>query len=124
MDEAMLLLDAASEPGPAAHLQMAHDLTLAALREADPGPLQKDDELVLHPAATRALGGALALFASVLQSRGVIPRAELASLLAIYATTTGKTDQREGLLLACWAGMLRESCSGALEDCQGEASGN
>lgn len=108
MGEAMAHLDRASEAGPAGYLQMAHDMTLAAWREADPGPQPEENELVLHPAAVRALGGVLSLFAAVLQTKGVMPRAELADLLALYATATGQTDQHEGLLLACWAGMLRD----------------
>lgn len=70
--------------------------------DADSRPIAAD------PALVRAIGGALALFATLLARTGVAPVEEIANLLGIYAVVTGETERDEGLILGCWAGMLRD----------------
>ena len=67
------------------------------------------DRLPLDRTAILALGGTFAVIAAVLGRANVIPMRELAEILAIYATTTSETDNSQGLLIACWAGILREA---------------
>ena len=119
MAEALELLGSVSEHDTAtAHLQLAHDLVkgvkpgLIDDALADAGP----DELRMDPAAVRALGGTLTVLASVLGRAGVIPMRELADILAIYATITSESDRPQGLLIGCWASILREAADHCTKD--------
>ena len=57
----------------------------------------------------RAMGGALAVLAGLLEGKGVSTVEETSNVLGIYAVITGETAPDEGLILACWAGMLRDA---------------
>lgn len=107
MRRALALLDAAGEREAAAHIQMAYD-TIQPKIAHEPELTTEPPGLALDPAAVRALGGTFALFASLLERNGTIPQGEVGELLALYATATVAVDQREGDLIACWAGMLRD----------------
>lgn len=107
MRRALALLDGAGEREAAAHIQMAYD-TIQPKIAQKPELATESPALALDPAAVRALGGTFALFASLLERNGSIPRGEVGELLALYATATAEADQREGDLVACWAGMLRD----------------
>jgi hypothetical protein len=112
MAEALRLLDADGGHATAAsHLQLAHDLIKGgATREPDTGSATAcEDELAMDRTAVRALGGTLSVLASVLGRAGVIPMRELGDILAIYATITSESDRPQGLLIACWASMLRDA---------------
>jgi len=61
-----------------------------------------------HGPLVRAMGGALSLFATLLSRNGIIETGEVANLLGIFAVATGETDEAEGLILGCWAAMLRD----------------
>lgn len=56
----------------------------------------------------RAMGGALAMFSAMLSRKGIVETAEVANLLGIYAVATSETDKAEGMILGCWAAMLRD----------------
>lgn len=56
----------------------------------------------------RAMGGALSIFATLLSRQGIVETGEVANLLGIYAVATSETDQAEGLILGCWAAMIRD----------------
>lgn len=111
MAEALRLLDADGGHATAAsHLQLAYDLIRggASPRPDDGLATAGEDELAMDRTAVRALGGTLGVLASVLGRAGIIPMCELADILAIYATITSEDDRPQGLLIACWASMLRE----------------
>ncbi|WP_454887830.1 hypothetical protein [Sphingomonas oryzagri] len=57
----------------------------------------------------RALGGALTLFATILARKERVPLTEVADHLAIYAVVTGEAATDEGMILGCWAGMMRDA---------------
>lgn len=40
--------------------------------------------------------------------QGIVETGEVANLLGIYAVATSETDQAEGLILGCWAAMIRD----------------
>ncbi len=61
------------------------------------------------PAMVRAMGGALAVLAGLLEGKGVSTVEKTSNVLGIYAVITGETAPDEGLILACWAGMLRDA---------------
>jgi len=113
-----LLGSAAGDDTAAAHLQLAHDLAKGvqpgliddALGEAGP------DDLRMDRAAVRAVGGTLTVLASALGRAGVIPMREFADILAIYATITSETDRPQGLLIGCWASILREAADHCTKD--------
>lgn len=50
-------------------------------------------------ALVRAMGGALSILATLLSRRGIVDMSEVA---------TSETDETEGWILGCWAGMLRD----------------
>lgn len=115
MREAIALLDEAHDDKSAVHLHAAIDM--AEQRH----PLQPGDELPdenFDPASSipppadsalvRAMGGALAMFATLLARSGIIEIGEVANLLGIYAVATSEEDAAEGLILGCWAAMLRD----------------
>ena len=112
MAEALRLLDECGQATAAAHLQQAHDVAVrgaAAVQEAEVDEAGDEADLALDRTAIRALGGTFAVLAAVLGRANVIPMRELADILAIYAATTGETDHRQGVLIACWANILREA---------------
>ncbi|MDF0491632.1 hypothetical protein PX554_26335 [Sphingomonas sp. H39-1-10] len=51
----------------------------------------------------------LAVLAGLLEGKGVSTVEETSNVLGIYAVITGETAPDEGLILACWAGMLRDA---------------
>jgi hypothetical protein len=61
-----------------------------------------------HGPLVRAMGGALSMFATLLSRNGSIETREVADLLGIYAVATSEVDKTEGLILGCWAAMLRD----------------
>lgn len=61
------------------------------------------------PAMVRAMGGALAVLAGMLEGKGVASVEETSNVLGIYSVITGETAPDEGLILACWAGILRDA---------------
>lgn len=61
------------------------------------------------PAMVRAMGGALAVLAGMLEGKGVASVEEVSNVLGIYSVITGETAPDEGLILACWAGILRDA---------------
>ncbi len=106
------MLDEAGEARAAVHLQAAIDATerKAPLK---PGEELPDEDLAASefhsdPALVRAMGGALALIASVMARQGSISLHEIANLLGMYAGVTNETSANEGLILACWVAMLRD----------------
>lgn len=60
------------------------------------------------PSLVRAVGGALTVLAGLIEGKGVASVEEIAKLLGIYSVVTGETAPDEGLILACWAGMLQD----------------
>lgn len=114
MRAAMRSLDAARSNlnGADAHLQMAIDAAsgVAPLkrgaRNADEA--MSLDLLTVDKTLVRAMGGALALFATLLSRQGVVSSAEVGDLLGIFAFVTGEEDRTEGLILGCWAAMIRD----------------
>lgn len=115
MREAIALLDEAGEAHAAVHLQAAID---AAEPKAPlkPGEELPDENLAVSapasfrsdPALVRAMGGALALIATVMTRQGGVSLDEVADLLGMYAGVTNETSADEGLILACWVAMLRD----------------
>ena len=112
MAEALRILDQYGLNVAAAHLQRAHDVAAASVpasAEEHSEGAKSADRLSLDRTTILALGGTLAVIAAVLGRANIIPMRELADILAIYATTTSETDNPQGLLIACWAGILREA---------------
>ena len=60
-------------------------------------------------ALVRAIGSALAVFATLMQRGGTVPLDEMARMLGIYSVVTSETSPQEGLLLGCWAAILRDA---------------
>ena len=56
----------------------------------------------------RAMGGALSMFATLLARQGIAETGEVANLLGIYAVATSEVDNEEGMILGCWAAMIRD----------------
>ncbi|ETI62751.1 MULTISPECIES: hypothetical protein [unclassified Sphingobium] len=112
MTEVRRILDRWGLNVAAAHLERAHDVAAQAVLaplEGQADEAGSADRLPLDRTAILALGGTFAVIAAVLGRANVIPMRELAEILAIYATTTSETDNSQGLLIACWAGILREA---------------
>jgi len=114
MRAAMRLLDSARTNlnGADAHLQMAID-AVSGVAPLDEGASIEDepaslDLLTVDKTLVRAMGGALALFATLLSRQGVVTAAEVGELLGIFAVVTGEEDRTEGLILGCWAAMIRD----------------
>ena len=119
MAEALELLGGAGEHDTAAaHLQLAHDL----VKGVQPGLIDDAlagaglDDLRMDRAAVRAVGGTLTVLASLLGRAGVVPMREFADILAIYATITSENDRPQGLLIGCWASVLREAADHCTKD--------
>lgn len=112
MAEALRILDQNGLNVAAAHLKRAHDVAAEALPasvEEQSDGAGSAESLPLDRTTILALGGTFAVIAAVLGRANIIPMRELADILAIYATTTSETDNPQGLLIACWAGILREA---------------
>lgn len=114
MRQALRLLDAAhTDMGAAdAHLQMAIDVATHALPMREDSRITDEtlslDLLAVDMPLVRAMGGALSIFATLLGRQGIVETGEVANLLGIYAVATGETDDAEGLILGCWAAMIRD----------------
>ncbi|RYL98441.1 hypothetical protein EWH08_17450 [Sphingobium indicum] len=54
------------------------------------------------------MGGALALVGTLIARGGDVPMDEFSRLLGIYAAATSESDNDEGMVLAYWAGMVRD----------------
>ena len=116
MREAIALLDAAKEDVAAVHLQMAIDLA-ERMAPMKPGDALPDDgantppfppQPAADPALVRAIGGALAIFATLIARQGGPSVDETARLLGIYALATKETSADDGMIIACWGAMLRD----------------
>ena len=114
MRTAMRSLDAARTNlnGADAHLQMAIDAASGAAPLSKGAGIEDEaaslDLLTVDKTLVRAMGGALALFATILSRQGVVTAAEVGELLGIFAVVTGEEDRTEGLILGCWAAMIRD----------------
>lgn len=116
MREAIAMLDEAREQVAAVHLQMAIDVVerIPPMKPGDElpderfGPSTSAPQLAADPALVRAIGGALAVFATLLARRGGSSVDEVADLLGIYALATQETSADEGLIIACWGAILRD----------------
>ncbi|WP_157084639.1 hypothetical protein [Sphingomonas pituitosa] len=115
MREAIAMLDEAGEDRAAIHLQAAID-TAERKAPLKPGEEIADEtsavpprtDLPADPALVRAMGGALAVIASVMARQGDVSLDEIANLLGIYAAATHETSANEGLIIACWGAILRD----------------
>lgn len=58
-----------------------------------------------------ANGKALAMLVTALQARGHLDAREFADLLGIFSVVIGEDDDLEGMILAVWAGVLKDSRS-------------
>lgn len=124
MREALSILDEAGESVAAAHLQAAID-TLAASGAGTRVGAAADvaDRIVADPALVRALGGALAVFGTLMERKGIASLEEIANILGIYAVTTAESASREeGLILGCLAAILKDA--GPLGDAPVPAASN
>lgn len=115
MRAALALLDRARDDTAACHLQAALDTAerVPPLRhgEALPDETASAGEhlgLVADPALVSAIGGALAIIATVLARQGATTVEELANLFGLYAVAGRDVASEESLLLGCWGGILRE----------------
>ena len=48
------------------------------------------------------------MFATLLARQGIVEASEVANLLGIYAVATSEVDNEEGMILGCWAAMIRD----------------
>lgn len=71
-------------------------------------PPPEFDRLPKDAPLVRAMGGALSIFATLLARQGNVETEEVANLLGIYAVATSEVDNDEGMILGCWAAMIRE----------------
>lgn len=115
MREAIALLDEAGEEFAAIHLQTAIDAAerVVPARVGDElaegeGDASEPQKLAADPALVRAIGGALAMMATLMARQGGVSVEELARLLGIYAVATKETSPDEGLIIACWGAILRD----------------
>lgn len=117
MRETLALLDEAGEMTAAAHLQMAHDIAsrISPMQPGDELPDRPDlcggeemANLVANPALVKAIGGALAVLASLMAREGIASVREIAQQVGLYGVATAETAPDEGLILGCWGAMLRE----------------
>ncbi|MGC1302451.1 MAG: hypothetical protein WA840_08755 [Caulobacteraceae bacterium] len=60
----------------------------------------------------RAQGKLAALFASVLESAGIITADEFGDLLALFAATVAEASPQEGEILALWAATILGNARG------------
>lgn len=98
--------------GADAHLQMAIDKASGVTPLGKGTSIEDEaaslDLLKVDKTLVRAMGGALSLFATLLSRQGVVTSAEVGELLGIFAVVTGEEDRTEGLILGCWAAMIRD----------------
>jgi hypothetical protein len=101
--QALAILDESGESTAAAYLQHALDI----LPE---GPMDDGGESRLrsHIPVIRAMGGALALVATMIGRGGDVSLDEFSRLLGIYAVATSESANDEGMVLAYWASMVRD----------------
>ena len=71
-------------------------------------PPHEFDHLLQDAPLVRAMGGALSMFATLLARQGIVEMGEVANLLGIYAVATSEVDNEEGMILGCWAAMIRD----------------
>lgn len=71
-------------------------------------PPREFDRLLQDAPLVRAMGGALSMFATLLARQGIVEASEVANLLGIYAVATSEVDNEEGMILVCWAAMIRD----------------
>ena len=71
-------------------------------------PPPEFDRLPQDAPLVRAMGGALSIFATLLARQGIVEMEEVANLLGIYAVATSEVDNEEGMILGCWAAMIRD----------------
>ncbi|ANI80348.1 MULTISPECIES: hypothetical protein [Pseudomonadota] len=71
-------------------------------------PPREFDRLLQDAPLVRAMGGALSMFATLLARQGIVEASEVANLLGIYAVATSEVDNEEGMILGCWAAMIRD----------------
>lgn len=114
MRAALRSLDAARTNlnGADAHLQMAIDAASGVAPLGEGASIEDEaaslNLLTVDKTVVRAMGGALALFATLLSRQGLVTSAEVGELLGIFAVVTGEEDRTEGLILGCWAAMIRD----------------
>jgi hypothetical protein len=58
-----------------------------------------------------ANGKALTMLVTALQARGHLDVREFSNLLGIFSVVVGEDDDLEGMILAVWAGLLKDSVS-------------
>ena len=58
-----------------------------------------------------ANGKALTMLATAMQARGHLDVREFSELLGIFSVVVGEDDDLEGMILAVWAGLLKDSVS-------------
>jgi hypothetical protein len=58
-----------------------------------------------------ANGKALTMLATALQARGHLDVREFSELLGIFSVVVGEDEDLEGMILAVWAGLLKDSVS-------------
>jgi hypothetical protein len=73
-----------------------------------------DADLLDNAATVRAMGHFAALLLTLLDREKSVDIKEFANLLSVFACITDEADRPGGLILAYWAGMLKE----AAEDLQ------
>ena len=118
MRNARTLLDASTSPTQVAtaYLQLAIDLTahgeLAGFSAAPAGNPADAGGVDVNAALVRATGGALTMFAALMASKNLTTLDEAAKLLGIYATSTSREDQLEGMILGRWAATMMEVAKG------------
>lgn len=71
-------------------------------------PPHEFDRVLQDAPLVRAMGGALSMFATLLARQGIAETGEVANLLGIYAVATSEVDNEEGMILGCWAAMIRD----------------
>lgn len=64
----------------------------------------------------RAIGRVLTVFATLMARKGIVSLEEIADFLGIYAVVAAETAPDEGLMLGCWAGILREAAQATSGD--------
>lgn len=112
MRAALSMLDEARDETTAtAYLQMALDsMTVGSSSKLDGNA--PHGAVLADPPMVRAMGGALAILGGLLEGKGLATVEEISNLLGLYAVITGETSPDEGLILACWAGTLRDAAQG------------
>lgn len=111
MREALGLLNIANAGVAAGHLRTAIEVA-GRIPPTTPGNNPTEGKgagaIAADPSLIRAMGGALAMFTAILARNKIVSFGEAADLLGVYAVTTAETSDEEGLILGCWASMLRD----------------